>query len=283
MKKFLISTATLPMAVGKNFYDYEGIPEAYYELDIDGAELVFLPEWDNKHAPLTPTSADWNVTPKINVSELVNLCIINEIQVYSVHINRDVGNMLSSWERKVVLEGQNILKSNLSGASELRVKVAVFHMWNTYDDHIDLKLLFKRMYEVSRDYEINIAVENIPLSDKNMNSTKAWKILSDIMPEEYGFTLDLNWSSLYDNFEELKKFSERILNVHVQGFLSIENGDYSISPRVGKLDMLKSLNELCSDGYENYITLEMNKPKGLDDFRQAVKMIKKASGRYRQK
>lgn len=81
MKKYLVSTATLPMAVGKKFFDYTGIFEAYNMLDVNGVELVFLPEWNKNHAPLTKTSADWNNTPKIDTQELVDL-----IQDYEIYI-----------------------------------------------------------------------------------------------------------------------------------------------------------------------------------------------------
>ena len=35
MKQIFVSTATLPMAVGKAFYDYEGIFEAFDKLDVE--------------------------------------------------------------------------------------------------------------------------------------------------------------------------------------------------------------------------------------------------------
>lgn len=278
MKKYLVSTAVLPLCVGKEFFDYTGIIEAYKLLDMDGIELVFLPEWDSLHPPLTPTSADWSNTPKIKCSELVDICIKNELPVPVVHINRDVGTMLCSDNKEAILEGQNVLNDNLLGASLLQSEIAVLHMWDTYHKSIDLNKLFKKIYEVSGNYRIRIAIENIPISDKKLTQEKAWEFLNDVMPPEYGFTMDLNWCSLYNNFAELKKFRDKILNVHVQGYLSLSGeNNYTLLPRVGNLDIINSLSELCKSGYDGYITLEMNRPGGENDFRKALEIIRNNS------
>lgn len=266
------------MCVGKTFDDYTGIFEAYKILNVDGVELVFLPEWDSNHAPFTPTSANWNITPKIKITDLVDLCIRNKLVVPVVHIDRDVGNMLCSENKEIIIEGQNILNENLLGGSILKSKVAVLHMWDTYGESLDLKKLFSKVYEVSRNYKIQVAIENIPISDKKITQEKAWELLKVIMPQNYGFTLDLNWCSLYNNFKELKNYKNKILNVHVQGYLSlVGKNNYTLVPRVGKLDIINCLSELCKLGYDGYITLEMNKPEGENDFKKALNIIRNNS------
>lgn len=278
MKQYLVSTGTLPMAVGKEFYDYSGIFEAIKQLDADGLELVFLPEWDRNHPPFTPTSANWRGTPKIEPSELVDLCIAESVSVPVVHINRDVGNMLCSIEREGVLEGQGILGENLAGASALGSRIAVLHMWDTYAECIDIVRLFGKVHEVSKDFETQVAIENIPISDRNLTVAETWNLLEEILPPAYGFTLDLNWCSLYDNFTELKAHVDRVLDVHVQGAVSpVGDGVYTIKARTGELDIISSFAELCELEYDGYITLELNRPKGLSDFRAALDLIRRAS------
>lgn len=278
MKRYLVSTGTLPMAVGKEFCDYQGIFEAIRELTVDGIELVFLPEWDRRHPPLTPTSADWNSTPKIEPSEVVDLCLAEGLSVPVVHINRDVGNMLCSTERERVLEGQRILGENLAGACVLGSKIAVLHMWDTYAESIDVEHLFSKVHEVAKDCQIQLAIENIPLSDRNLTMAKAWQLLREIMPEAYGFTLDLNWCSLYDNLAELKTHVDRVLDVHIQGAVSLnDDGACVIRPRAGQLDIVSSLAELCELGYDGFMTLELNRPKGLGDFKAALDLVRRSS------
>ncbi|HOB91846.1 MAG: TIM barrel protein [Bacillota bacterium] len=274
VKQVLVSTATLPMAVRRAFYDYEGIFEAYEKLEADGVELVFLPEWDSGRPPVTPTSADWQVTSKIESSEIVDLCVSKGIPIPIVHINRDVGTRISSISKDDVRIGQRILDDNLAAATVAGSEIGVLHLWDTYSKSIDIKTVFDRVHEVSKDYEIKLAIENIPISDPSLTAAAVWERLEEIMPQDYGFTLDLNWCSLYDNFAELAAHIDRIMHVHVQGAVSRpEEGVETMVPRVGQLDILSSLSELCSMGYDRTITLELNRPTGLHDFEAALSMI----------
>lgn len=274
VKQVLVSTATLPMAVGRAFYDYEGIFEAYEKLNVDGAELVFLPEWDSSLPPVTPTSADWRITSRIEPSEIVDPCASRGIPVPAVHINRDVGTRLCSTSREDVLRGQSMLNENLTAASVVGSEIGVLHLWDTYSGSIDIVTLFDRVHEVSKDYEIKLAIENIPISDASLTISRVWEQLQEIMPQDHGFTLDLNWCSLYDNFAELVAHIDRIVHVHVQGAVSrTSDGAETMVPRVGQLDILGSLTELCSMGYDRTITLELNRPTGLHDFEAALGMI----------
>ena len=144
----LVSTATLPMAVGKAFFEYEGIYEASKQLDVDGVELVFLPEWDQRWAPVTPTSADWRTTPKATPLEIADMCLSLSISVPVVHLNRDIGTRLCSPDREDVLRGQNVLSENLAAASTLNSEIGVLHLWDTYAESIDTDKLFERVTEV---------------------------------------------------------------------------------------------------------------------------------------
>lgn len=278
MKRYLVSTGTLPMCVGKQFTDYVGIFEALKLLDVDGIELVFLPEWDASLPPVTPTSANWADTPKITTRELVGLVLSNGVFAPVVHVNRDVGNMLcTTIDEATILRGQRILEDNLIGASRLGSKIAVLHLWDTRCTHLDLRDIFDKVYVVSKDFEIRLAMENVPISDKSLDVTSAWFRLANLMPPNYGFTLDLNWCSLYDDFFELLHFENLLLNVHVQGLPSkTEGGQFRLVPRTGGLDIKKSLFDLNQAGYNGYLTLEMNKPTAAKDFVEAIKMIKEA-------
>lgn len=270
MNKLLISTASLPIAMGKEFTDFHDIPNACSKLDIDGIELVFLPEWDSSAPPITPTSSDWNTAQKVNVIDLANYIKKNMINVPSVHLNRDIGSLLCS-DVSNIKRGQKILEENLEAAWLLNSEIAVLHLWDTYKENIDIDFLLKKVYEVSQKYPIKIAIENVPISDKSQNIESIWTHLEEMMPKSYGFTLDLNWCSLYNNFTELSKYISLILNVHVQGYL---NQDNKIVPIVGTLDYIPCLHSIKSTNYNRYITLELNRIKGINDYIQSLKFIK---------
>ncbi|HHX79926.1 MAG TPA: hypothetical protein GX692_02555 [Acholeplasmataceae bacterium] len=197
---------------------------------------------------------------------------MHKLKVYSVHINRDVGCCLCGNSEEVKI-GKEILARNLEAACRLNAEIAVFHLWDTYKEDLNIGNIFAEIASLISRYPLKIAYENVPISAKNLTQFEAWKKLSEIMPANHGFTLDLNWCSLYDNYHELKAFKNKIYNVHVQGL--IENN--SFVPRVGKLKILECLEDFYKSGYNGLITLELNRVRGIEDFLLALELIKKHS------
>ncbi|ERJ11013.1 sugar phosphate isomerase/epimerase family protein [Haloplasma contractile] len=273
MVQYLVSTTMLPRAIGKDFTDYTAIPMVISQLEVDGVELVFLPEWDTRFAPITKTSADWDSCQKISVSDIANWIKQHQINVPSVHLNRDIGNLLCSNDLTLIKRGEKILEENLAAASTLKTEVVVLHLWDTYKNKIDIIELYNRVYEICKTYSLKLTIENIPLSDQTITTLQAWSILKKLMPDHYGFTLDLNWCSLYDNFEELLSMIKSIHNIHVQGYVNHHLN--IIEPRVGNLDLMSSISRLKNLNYNKYITLELSKAADLSDFTQALKLIRR--------
>lgn len=50
-----------------------------------------------------------------------------------------------------------------------------------------------------------------------------------------------------------------------------------MKPRKGELDVLRALEKFCEKDYDGYLTLEMNKVQGLEDFRTGLKLMKQYS------
>ena len=276
MVRHLVSTTFIPMAVGEYFTDYKAIPDAFDRLDVSGLEFTFLPEWSTDRPPLGRTSAGWEDCPRPSYDDLIDT--LEEIPTPTVHINRDVGDMLCSKDEDIVERGKNTLEDNLAAAEKIGSDVAVIHLWDTRAEHIDLEDLWKKIEAIAERYDqISIAVENVPISAEKLDVEKAWRELDSLISERHGFTLDLNWCSFYDNFSELKEFKDRILNVHLQGYVSKENDESTLKPRKGELDILRTLEKFCKEGYDRYITLEINKPGDIGYFKRAISLMKEYS------
>ncbi len=276
MVEYLVSSTVLPIAVDEPFTSYKAIPEAFEKLDISGLEFTFLPEWDPSQPPLGRTAADWENCPKPNLDELVDT--LDGIHIPVVHINRDVGDMLCSEEDGMVERGMDILKENLAIAERLDSEIAVMHLWDTRAEYLDLEELCGKVNSITEDHEqISIAVENVPISAEEFDLKTAWNLLNDIMEDRHGFTLDLNWCSFYDNFDDLITYREKIKNVHLQGYVIRDADEVTMKPKRGDLDILKALEEFCKTEYDDRITLEMNKLRGLEDYRTAVSLMKEHS------
>jgi len=276
MVEHLISSTVLPIAIGESFTYYKAIPEAFEKLDASGLEFTFLPEWNPKQPPLGKTAADWENCAKPTVDDLVST--VSRINTPIVHLNRDVGDMLCSENDEIVERGLDVLKDNLETAERLDSKIAVMHLWDTRAEYLDLEELWRKVDSITKDHEqISIAVENVPISAEGFDVKTAWNKLEDTMDDRHGFTLDLNWCSFYDNFDELIVYRDKIKNVHLQGYVSRDNDEVTMKPKTGDLDILKALKEFCKSGYDGYITLEMNRLKGLEDYRTAVRLMKEYS------
>lgn len=270
MNDILVSTGTIPLATKDNFSDYYVIESICSQLDIDGVEFVILPEWDQDNRPLTPTSAKWSESIKPSHDELLSYIKNTKLNPKVIHCNRDIGNYLCSNKEDMVTKGLRILDENLLFAKEIHANVAVLHLWDTYSNKIDIEKLFNMVFSVGKKYDFSLAIENIPISDKSLSQKAIWEMLESIMPPNYGFTLDLNWCSLYNNFNELILYHKRILNVHVQGNISASG----LRPRVGDLNLMDCLKTILLHGYQGYITLELCNPKEVKDFVEAIKLIK---------
>ncbi len=276
MVDYLVSSTVLPIAVEESFTHYEAIPEAIEKLDVCGLEFTFLPEWDPSQPPLGRTAADWENCPKPTMDDIVDT--VGRINTPIVHINRDVGDMLCSEDEERVEKGMDILRENLETAERLGSEIAVMHLWDTRAEHLDLEELWGEVGSIAQDHEeISIAVENVPISDERLEVESAWDKLTDLMDKRHGFTLDLNWCSFYDNFEGLIAYRDKIMNVHLQGYVSRDDEEVTMKPKTGDLDILEALEEFCKSGYDDYITLEMNKLRGLEDYRTAVSLMKEHS------
>ncbi len=269
MNKILISTAVLPKAVNKDFYDFNAIFEAEKLLNVDGFEFVFLPEWDENNQVLTPTSAPNDKKISVSYDYILKKLINSNINIPIVHCNRDIGNYLCMDDKLFVDKGLEILEKNLYIASKIKAKYAVLHLWDTYSESFTIADLFEKINNISQKFDIKILFENIPISNHFYSVNKAWKEIYELISDKYGFTLDLKWCSLYNNYKILKQYIDKVHNVHVQGI--VENN--TIKPGIGKLNINESLQDFIDLGYKDYITLELNRPKGINDFIKGINYI----------
>ncbi|MEW6033129.1 MAG: hypothetical protein AB1645_09695 [Bacillota bacterium] len=95
------------------------------------------------------------------------------------------------------------------------------------------------------------------------------ELLSAVLEEasDVGFTLDLTWASLYNNFESLLSVAfDRLVNCHVQGRVVDGEAGPRLVPRYGHLDLEEAVRALWSAGFKGPYTLELCNPLGRDDF-----------------
>jgi len=252
-------------------------------------ELVLHPDWRPDIEPRTKQPDPWQASAKWNADDLAlelerRLARVGG-RVLSVHANRDLGIFLGADESEDRRVGEALLRENCELARRLGARLIVIHAWDTWATSYDPAPTSRHINAVANAYpEITLTVENIPVSAHEWSQAELFGRFARLLDTSVGFTLDLSWSSLYDNLEELIYLLPRVRNVHVQGRISRTGrgsgmtadipGELRLEPRAGELDIDWAIQKLLDAGYTGQWTLELNRARSLDDFRLALAYLR---------
>lgn len=281
----LISVSTAPIAKlgGKKYYDLLGTLEVmkkvFRESVVDGFELQLQPEWDSENPPLTDTQfADWTKTPKYNIGEILTLLKEQEFPILSVHASRDIGNYLCSNQERDQEKGRCLICDGLSLADDLRAKVCVFHLWDTWKPKFDMDKLKKTLSDVATQFpNVKASVENIPTHLEEHTPFSLVKLFNYV-------TLDIKWASLYNELNVFESIIGKVVNVHLRGSLR-EDRWFLNSSSFGFYEALDLIRNKWR--YPGFFTVE---PEGkrdsslFDSFVKAMRSLRnKSDGGYQKK
>ncbi|MFO8060766.1 MAG: TIM barrel protein [Bacillota bacterium] len=269
------STGTMPSALGKRYHEIDAVLRAAEVIPARDLEVVLHPDWREGLPPRSRQPDAPGVSATLTSDEIIfklkeGMDRIG-IRIHSIHANRDLGSFLNDGDGQTIA-GQ-ILGDTIGIAHEVGAEVIVIHPWDSRADEIDLEHIAASIIEASRRSRATLTLENIPLCAAGWSQADALAALTGLVPDTVGLTLDLSWSSMYDNFNELLDLLPRIENVHVQGRLVPgENGD-RLHPRAGSINIEAAVRRLCRLGYEGQWTLELNRPRSPEDFRRGVRCL----------
>ncbi len=267
----LISVSSAPIAKlgGKKYCDLVGTLEVmrkvYQESAVDGFELQLEPEWDSENPPLTDTQfADWRETPKYTTGEISTLVKREEMPILSVHASRDIGSYLCSGRERDVEKGRRLIHDSLSLSEDLRARVCVFHLWDTWKEEIDVNQLKGILLDTAVQFlNVKASVENIPTRLRGCTPLSLVSLFDYV-------TLDLRWASMYDELNGFRTLTDSIVNVHLRGRLEQDRWVLDRST----FDFYESLRTIATKWkYSGLLTLE---PEGKMDsscFRDFLKAM----------
>jgi hypothetical protein len=202
----------------KEYYDLVGTVEVLKrilrESVVDGFELQLEPEWDNENPPLTDAQlADWTKTPKFTILEILEFLKKEKLPILSVHASRDIGNYLCSDRKRDVEKGKQLIHDTLSLANELKTKICVFHLWDTWKTEFDMERLKTIFSSIAVQFpRLKASVENIPTHLKGCTPFSLTRFFDYV-------TLDLRWAALYDELDAFESIIGNVVNVHLRGKL----------------------------------------------------------------
>jgi len=223
---------------------------ALAEPRVDAFEFRNLAEWDPRTAPLDEGEkrlAAWTRAAKRSIEELSALLTAAGLPILSVHANRDVGVNLCSGDGAQVERGRTLIRESLALAKAVGAPICVFHLWDTWRESFDVRVLEDALRESAAAFpDVTASVENVPT---HLDGQTPFSLVDRF---EW-ITLDLRWATLYDELERFRACIDRLANVHVR--LDVRADGQQIpddSPAV-----LETVGRLVHDwGYAGPLTLE---------------------------
>lgn len=276
--RVVCSTGTLPAAVGGSYYDLEAVVEGARAVGVLDLELVLQPDWRPYESPRDPRLRSGRTTGKWTTSQIISLMRgwreSTGGRIRSVHANSDVGCFLSARGESERGTAVRILEEARLVAEELGADILVLHLWDTWADEINPDTAARRVRDFAEScLHITLTVENIPVSARRWSQCELMIRLFELLPSRVGLTLDLSWSSLYGNLEQLLDLLPRVKNVHVQGRLGEVDGNTVLLPRAGDLDLDWAVRCIRDRGYCGQWTLELNRPRSPGDFLRGMRHL----------
>lgn len=215
-----LSIAPANIVVEKQYYDLLASIELMKYIQqleiIDGFELQLLEEWDKNTPPLDEKEKRliaWRNSPKYSISRVAEFIRNSGINILSVHAKRDIGIYLCSDASNDVEEGKRLIEETLYFANEIGTDLCIFHLWDTWKEEINIQFLYEILMKIASRYpNIKASVENVPTHVRDATPFELVKHFDWI-------TLDLQWASMYFEFEKFEEIKHKIANVHLRGNL----------------------------------------------------------------
>jgi sugar phosphate isomerase/epimerase len=251
-----LSSISLPGFLGRRYYDLEAtlfvMGMLSEEKVVDGFELQLLGEWNADYPPISVDSKydrrmEWEICEKYSKEEIADGVRSRDLEVFSVHANRDVGVCLCSAEEELVSRGRRLMENALSLAEMVGAGICVFHLWDPWIEDIDFGRLRSTFGEVIRSYPgVKAAVENIPTYQKTRSPCE--------LVQDYDWTtVDTKWAVMYGELEAFARLRERIVNVHLRG--TLRRGSWRFEGSSTAFDEI--IETVLRDwGYDGLVTVE---------------------------
>jgi sugar phosphate isomerase/epimerase len=276
MNKIVMSTGPLPVIIGEDYHDLDGIIRAMQKLwktgAVDGFEFQNQAEWVVEARPRERAERRgprWEVSTKYTWKEVAAKLEESNLPITSIHANRDAGIYLCCKSPEERAFGRRLLDDSLRLAQAVEAPVLVIHLWDTFEKTFDIDVLRQTLNNSSTPYpNISVSVENIPTSRRG---STPYSLVKDF---EF-ITLDLRWAGMYDELDRFELVKDRIVNVHMRGQLEgkewvLHNAPFSLGDALNKI--------LKEWKYQGLLTMEAEgglRDASWEDFVAATKALRK--------
>ena len=227
--------------------DYRSILTYAPELEVDGFELMFYPDWSTEIEQIS--------------SELLK----SRLRFPAIHAEKGIGPALISSQPEEREQGWQWMQASCQLGKSLGASLLIFHLWGLpdSDEKIEQNLQFlKDCMNVSEDFGLKLVVETIPCKYKDPLSNVYQAVL-----QESGIlvALDTEFLAMHNQLNTALKADwlwqhNRVRHIHIKDYdgnlYSTDNYRRYLHPGEGGIDFPKFFESLRLRSFSGNISLE---------------------------
>jgi sugar phosphate isomerase/epimerase len=227
--------------------DYRAVLIYGLELDVDGFELMFYPDWSTKIEQIA--------------TELLN----SQLKFPAIHAEKGIGPALVSSRLEEREQGWQWMQASCQLGKWLGAHVLVFHLWGypDYDENIQLNLRFLNdCKKFAEDCGLKLAVETIPCK-YNDPLTNIYRVI-DEAPDVL-IAIDTEFLAMHNQLEAALEADwlwqyNRVHHIHIKDYdsnlYSTDNFRPYLHPGEGGINFSEFFDTLKLRNFSGYISLE---------------------------
>lgn len=229
-----------------DYTDYQAIREYGPQLEVDGFEVMFYPEW---YADIEHVAHDLQRTG---------------LRFPAIHTEKNIGSALGKADSAERARGVQLLAENCRLGSLLGSQTMILHLWNwpDLDDHLHNNLqALSPCLDIVAQYGQQLAIETIPGRhfDPLKNVYRAWE-----RDERCQIALDseflANYSQLTDVFDTTWLWEQQCTHhVHIKdsdGQPFVDGKRRYLHPGEGTIDFVAFFHHLKQRQFTGHVSLE---------------------------
>jgi sugar phosphate isomerase/epimerase len=217
------------------------------QLDVDGFELMFYPEWAS------------------NLDEIAAQLKGSGLRFPALHAEKSVGTALGSLQEEERAQGLRMLEANARLGRALGAHLLVLHLWGwpELDDRLDINLqCLEPCLDLAEAYGLVLAVETIPARQADPLSNVRRAIEQDTRAK---VALDTEFLARYGQLDEALAAEwlwrePLVRHIHIKDFdtalFSRENNRRYLHPGEGEIDFAHVFAALKAHNFHGNISLE---------------------------
>jgi len=251
--------------------DYRSVLTYGPELEVDGFELMFYPDWSTK------------------IEQIASELLKSQLRFPAIHAEKGIVPALVSSRPEERKQGWQWMKASCQIGKSLGANLLIFHLWGfpDYDEKIEQNLHFLNDYmKIAADCELQLVVETIPCKyhDPLSNIYRALEQEPDIL-----VALDTEFLAMHNQLEAALEADwlwqhNRVCHIHIKDYdgnvYSKDNFRRYLHPGEGSINFPKFFDALKLRNFSGYISLETSvvNHDGLRDIDKLKKSLSMLQG-----